>query len=189
MCLPRRVTLAFPTVHDSGSPFGQLHPNQCKEQISIAYAHAVVTAARCKLERISVDDQSVDAVIMQDADHDDYSDVELDVQLKCTSSPDFRKNELLAWSLDAKNYKKLTGPKRYKKSILVVMVVPDSLNQWVTQSEARLELVQCAYWVSMSGQPPTNNSGSKTVHLPRRNIFNVDQLLRILQRVGNGTQP
>lgn len=189
MCLSRWVTVAFPAVHDSGTPFGQLHPNQCKEQISIAYAHAVVTAARCKLERISVDDQSVDAVIMQDADHADYCDVELDVQLKCTSSPDFVHGKYIAWPLEAKNYKKLTGPKRYKKSILVVMVVPNLIDDWVVQSEDSLELVKCAYWAGMSGMPATTNIDSKTVHLPRDNVFNVEQLLKMLERVGNGGQP
>ncbi|MEV6711891.1 DUF4365 domain-containing protein [Lentzea sp. NPDC051208] len=182
------MTAIFPTVHPSGAPFGSLHPNHCKEQISIAYAHAVVTAARCKLDHIKIDNNSVDAVVMQEAEHELLDGVELDIQLKCTAQRDRVRDDHVAWPLEQTNHNQLASERRYNKAILVVMVVPERVEEWVTQSEDSLQLVRCAYWVGMTGQPLTDNQ-SKTVRLPKSNVFNVEQLLGILQRVADGGRP
>ncbi|MEV0066108.1 DUF4365 domain-containing protein [Amycolatopsis sp. NPDC050768] len=181
------MTTAFPDIHPSGAPFGTMHPNNCKEQISIAYAHAVTTAARCKLDHIEVDDNSVDAVVMQKANQEFVDGVELDIQLKCTSQ-DLLREESLSWPLDGSNYNELANERRYNKAILVVLVVPERLDHWLRQTEDCLQLVRCAYWVPMTGLPLTDQK-SKTVKLPRSNIFNVEQLLGILQRIGSRRLP
>jgi hypothetical protein len=181
------VTTAFPDTHGSGAPFGNLHPNQCKEQISIAYAHAVATAARCKLDHIEVDDASVDAVVMQQANHEYVNGVELDIQLKCTSQ-DVLRTDSLSWALKKSNYNALADKRRYNKAILVVMVVPERLDHWLLQSEDCLRLVRCAYWAPMTGLPLTDQE-TKSVKLSRSNVFNVEQLLGILQSVGSRRFP
>jgi len=61
------------TQHASGAPYGTMHPSQCKEQFSIAYVHAIVTAARCKIAHMTVDDERVDLTIRQKADHKEFS--------------------------------------------------------------------------------------------------------------------
>jgi hypothetical protein len=175
-----RMTALFPDIHSSGVPYGRLEPNLCKEQISIAYAHAVATAARCKLQDISIDDHGIDATLMQTPPDDLLGDVRIDVQLKCTAG-DIVKNDHIAFQLPRFNYDRLRGEHRLGPAILVVMVVPDSLETWVTQDELSLKLVRCAYWKSLRGAPSIDTD-SKVIHLPRSNVFDVESLLGMMER-------
>ncbi|MEC4813815.1 MAG: DUF4365 domain-containing protein [Scytonema sp. PMC 1069.18] len=45
---------------------------------------------------------------------------------------------------------------------------------------------RCAYWVSIRGQPPTENQSTVTVYLPRQNIFSVEVLQALMQRIARG---
>ncbi|MBW4613251.1 MAG: DUF4365 domain-containing protein [Desmonostoc vinosum HA7617-LM4] len=45
---------------------------------------------------------------------------------------------------------------------------------------------RCAYWVSICGQPPTENQSTVTVYLPRQNIFSVEVLQALMQRIARG---
>jgi hypothetical protein len=176
---------AFPDVHHSGVPYGQLHDTSCKEQISIAYAQAVTSAARCSLENIRVDYQGIDATIRQSAVHSFLDTVALDVQLKCTASPQLN-SQHLSYSLDKPKYDKLRSTKRLDDAILVVMLVPENLEAWIKQSHSTLELAHAAYWLNLRGMPDIGSAGSTTLHLPRTNLFNVEQLLGMLARIGDG---
>ncbi|MDT3438438.1 MULTISPECIES: DUF4365 domain-containing protein [unclassified Pseudofrankia] len=187
--VPAATTGVFPTVHASGAPYGQLFETNCREQISIAYAQAVVTAARCKLEHVRIDDEKVDAVIRQVAEHDLYDGIQIDIQLKCTSQAVLGPKDA-RWPLERDTYNRLRSPKRLCARLLVLMVVPPDLESWVTQDEDGLRVVRCAYWRDLLGEPELPpNVGRRTVDLPRSNIFNVQQLLGILARVGRGENP
>jgi hypothetical protein len=70
--------------------------------------------------------------------------------------------------------------------LLVVVLVPDSKEDWLQQSETELCLKRCAYWVSIRGQPQTENQTTVTVYLPRQNIFSVEALIALMQRIANG---
>lgn len=41
----------------------------------------------------------------------------------------------------------------------------------------------CGYWVSLKGQPETDNTTSKTIHIPRQQVFSVDALREIMRRI------
>jgi Domain of unknown function (DUF4365) len=174
----------FPTVHRSGAPYGRLFETNCREQISIAYAQAVVTAARCKLEHVRVDDEKVDAVVRQEADHPLYDGASIDLQLKCTSQ-DVVKNGFISWSLSKAHYDKLRNPKRIYPRILVLMLVPEDFESWVVQDHDNLRLVKCAYWIDLVNAPDIT-ADSTTIKIPVDQVFNVEQLLRILQVFGAG---
>ena len=68
---------------------------------------------------------------------------------------------------------------------MVVVLVPDKVEDWLQQSEIELCLKRCAYWVSLRGQPQTTNQTTVTVYLPRTNIFSVDALKTLMQRIAN----
>ncbi|WP_181770334.1 DUF4365 domain-containing protein [Amycolatopsis pittospori] len=174
------VTALFPSVHASGVPYGRLQPNLCKEQISIAYTHTVATAARCKLQDVTIDDHGVDGILMQTPPDELLGNVKIDVQLKCTAS-DSIKDDHVAFQLPRFNYDNLRGEHRLDPAILIVMVVPPNLESWVAQDEDALTVVRCAYWASLRGFPAINQD-SKVVHLPRENIFNVESLLVLMER-------
>ncbi len=178
---------SFPTVHASGHLYGHLFDHQCREQLSVAYVHAVTTAARCALEEIKVDYQTVDATINQTAPHQFYDKSKLDVQLKCTSR-DILKSDHVAYSLEEKYYDELRSTRRYNPIILIVLIVPPTLEEWLVQEEEGLRLHRAAYWMSLRGEPEIDRR-STTVHIPRSNIFNVEQLLDIMTRIGNGGMP
>lgn len=171
----------------AGVPYGKLHQTECKQQFSLAYSHAVASAARCIMENIRSDVECVDYTIRQTADHVMYNSSQVDVQMKCTSQ-DVLKDDGVHWSLDKSHYDKLRDTKTYNKKILVVLVVPEDILDWMHHSEKRLLLRQCAYWTYLGGAPEVSTA-TKTVLLPRENVFNVDQLLGILQRVGDGGTP
>lgn len=184
----REVTLSastFPSTHASGVPYGQLYESACKEQVSLAYAHAVATAARCSLEVVKVDHQTVDATVRQTAVHDLWDLVTLDIQMKCTSQKKIVKADHIAFPIDTKYYDQLRSTRRQGDIILVVMIVPPEIDKWVRQTETDLHLSHVAYWVSLRGMPDVSTE-STTVRIPRTNVFDVEQLLRILSCIGRG---
>lgn len=176
-----------PTHLEDGTPYGQLHQVNCKEQFSLAYAHAVVTAARCKVSELKVDDERVDFTVRQVANHDVFDGAAFDVQMKCTSQ-DVLRDDGVHWTLDTNHYDDLRSPRVYTPKILVVLVVPDDLDEWFEHSTDNTVLRKAAYWVSLRGAPPATGA-TKTVTLPAANHFNVPGVLGILSRVGNGGLP
>ncbi len=42
---------------------------------------------------------------------------------------------------------------------------------------------RCGYWMSLKGQPKTQNTESATVYLPRRQFFTVNALKDIMQQI------
>lgn len=179
------------THHVSGTPFGQLNSSQAKEQFSLAYLHAVATSARCTLSDPKVDNERVDVTIRQTASHTLYSSANVDVQLKC-SSLDIMKSDGIHFKLDGDHYNDLADPKRYDPVILVVLHVPRDPSQWLSypggSPASGMTLKNVAHWVSLNGANPTTQ-GTKTVVLPKANVFDVSNLLGILSRIGNGRKP
>ncbi|MFM6039134.1 MAG: DUF4365 domain-containing protein [Sphaerospermopsis kisseleviana] len=53
-------------------------------------------------------------------------------------------------------------------------------------SETELCLRRCAYWVSLRGQPQTQNTETVTVYIPRKNVFTVDALKNLMQTIQTG---
>jgi hypothetical protein len=108
------------------------------------------------------------------------------VQVKCTSR-DVLDGDNLRYPLEIKNYEELRND--YPEDdplILVVVLVPDKVDDWLHQSETELCLKHCAYWVSLRGQPAIENQTTVTVYLPRQNIFTVNTLKNLMQRIAAG---
>ncbi len=169
-------------------PLGSLPESACKEQLSIAYLHAVTAAARCSWEVLRVDYEGVDATVRQTADHLIYSGAQVDVQLKCTSQAGYLRSGHVAFPLERAHYDKLRDPKTFNPRILAVMLVPADLGEWLEQGEEHMLMRRCVYWTWLQGQPE-RTSGKVTVKLPRSQVLDVGQLLSMLQRIGNGATP
>ncbi|MEO3862219.1 DUF4365 domain-containing protein [Acrocarpospora sp. B8E8] len=171
----------------AGAPYGSLHASKCKEQFSLAFTHAITAASRCKISDLRVDDERVDYTMRQVANHRRFSSSTVDVQMKCTEQ-DVLRDDGVHWSLDRSHYDALRDLRTYNRKILVVLLVPHRLDRWLETQEEGMLLRKTAYWVCLEGHEPIETA-SKTVVLPRVNVFNVEQLLGILQRVGDGGQP
>jgi hypothetical protein len=73
--------------------------------------------------------------------------------------------------------------------ILVVVRVPEKLDDWLLQSEQELSLRHCGYWMSLRGMPDSTNETSVTVHVPRSQVFSVTALRDLMTRIGEENWP
>ena len=92
------------------------------------------------------------------------------------------------YPLNLKNYNDLRINALVPR-ILVVVLVPENLADWLVQSEDELLMRHCGYWVSLRGLPETVNATTVTVELPRSNQFTVEAVVSMFQRISNGGLP
>lgn len=170
----------------NGAPWGTLHSGHTKEQYSIAFVHALATRARCKIQGLSVDDEQIDLTIRQKANHLKFDRAMVDVQMKC-SSRDLIRQDGLHFSISRTQYDGLRD-RGIAKKILVVLAVDLEFDSWMTVTPDDLLMRGAAYWLPMDGLPSIATE-STTLILPDENRFNVEQLLDILHRIGNGDAP
>lgn len=73
--------------------------------------------------------------------------------------------------------------------ILVVVLVPEHVGDWLNATEQELALRRCGYWVSLRGLPTTTNENAVAVHVPRSQVFHPTTLRAIMQRLAQGALP
>ena len=162
--------------------------NTQKEEFSYAYIYAVASAAGYSFQRATtpLDQVGVDVTITAVPETPESRRLTLlDLQVKCTSRDVLTDGEI-RYPLPVKNYEELRYEEHSVSRILVVVVVPDNLDEWLHQSQEELCLKHCGYWVSLRGQRTTQNQGTITVYLPRENVFTVDALKSMMQRIKIG---
>lgn len=158
---------------------------QQQEQFSIAYVHAVASAAGYSIEGIKVDQDSIDLSIVQFGANDKYPFYEiLRAQLKCTYTHK-PKNDNLSYPLKLKNYNDLRRETAYPR-ILIVVHTPKRVGDWILHSDESLALHYCGYWMSLRGMPETSNNTSVTIKIPLKQKFNTSQLTEIMNRIAKG---
>jgi hypothetical protein len=161
----------------------QMTENEQKQQLSVAYVHAVSARAGFACERPSVDDDSVDLRISASGLVHGTPIVRspiIEVQLKATSA-DGLKASHLSFALPVKNYNDLRQETMAPR-LLVVLALPPNPKEWLQQSEEEMISRRCAYWISLLGEPETSNTRTVTVHLPRKNQFSVQSLNDLMER-------
>ncbi|WP_426748113.1 DUF4365 domain-containing protein [Myxococcus faecalis] len=163
-----------------------LGPNDIKEQLSVAYVHAVAARAGCSVERVGMDRDSIDLKVCARgllAENAALTSPELAIQLKATARVAHLGQEGgFPFALSRKNYNDLVAPSLVPR-ILVVFVMPEAEESWLTQTPESLVLRHCAYWTSLRGQPRTLNDTGQTVRLSRERCFTHDTLRRLLEKV------
>jgi hypothetical protein len=165
--------------------------NEQKQQLSIAYLHAVASAAGFACQRSEIDDDSVDRTIVARGwvhDKANHYSPRIDVQLKSMTRPALAANELsFAYELRKKNYDDLRPDKPLVPRILVVLLLPAISGQWLSQGDKRLVLRHGAYYLSLAGMPERNAvKYSVTLHVPRKNLFSVRNLRRLMAQASLG---
>lgn len=161
--------------------------NQQKEQFSITYIRAIAAVAGYSLYRPEVDNDSVDLGIISKGGTGKIISPRLELQLKCTARNVLEENSL-KYPLILKNYNDLRINALVPR-ILVVVLVPEKITDWIRQTEEELCLRHCAYWVSLRGMPDTANTTTVTIEIPRINQFTPDALQAIIQRISSGDLP
>lgn len=158
------------------------------EQLSKAYVQAVAAAAACKFDVPSIDDDSIDVTLSKRTRGTLIMSPKLDLQLKSTGI-DCRREHDIAFPLRIKNYDDLRAENVAVPRILVVILVPVDTGDWTRLSEQELTLKHCAYWCSLRGAPTVPNETSRTIPIPRTQLFDRDTLDGIFGRLANGDLP
>jgi hypothetical protein len=174
-------------VVSAAPPIGGLPLTEMKQQFSLAFVNLVVAAAGCWIKCHSTDCDGVDITIASSAEYKTYYGPEFELQVKCTSRGDLLRSDYLAWTMEAGPYRKLINPKRYLPAYLGVLVVPEDVDTWLKQDEDRLITRSRMYWRRATGlEDLSPGQGSKTVRIPRSNLFDVARLRDIMRTIGEG---
>jgi len=167
-------------------PDGGLPMTARQEQFSVGFVRMVVAAAGCAIKSHDTDYDGVDITITSSTDYRKYLGAEIEFQLKCTTQTNLLKPDYMAWKLHRDPFLKLTHPKRYLDGFLGVLLVPRD-EDLLQMSEDQLLTNSRMYWqhASRLGEI-ADGAETKKVRLPRSNLFDVEALKGIMQRVGDG---
>lgn len=163
-------------------------PQQRQEEISKAYIHAVCAACGFAVGTWSQDHGGIDASIRSSvavgAGH--LSKPCIDVQLKATTQNHLKREKYLSWPLERAHYDKLRAPAA-APHLLVVLLLPDEVDDSIEHTVESLLIKKCAYWVAMTGMEERDQV-SITVKLPLENQFSPNQLRVIMEKVSRGVR-
>ncbi len=152
--------------------------------MSRAYVHAI--AGRCGLSCSFRDfdygiDLTVHAICRKNRRYVETG-FRLDIQAKSSTTAIVTASHVLH-DLEVETYEDLRDPAVGCPRIMVLLVLPEEEPAWTEQSEEHLLLRRCAYWMSFKGLKPTLNTAKIRVSIPRANVFTVDTLTRLLDKV------
>lgn len=148
--------------------------NQRKARFSLAYIEAVASHAGFQVVEPKVDDDSVDGILLGDFGHRPR----IEFQAKATAR-DVVRGQNIHFPLRLKNYSDLRI-EVINPRILIVLVMPESLDEWLTQTQDELCLRHCAYWLNLKGKPAVSNADNVTVQVPTANLFSSDRLISMM---------
>ncbi|WP_017599261.1 DUF4365 domain-containing protein [Nocardiopsis lucentensis] len=164
---------------------GQLPMNARQEQFSLAFTRMVTYAAGCSIKTHETDYDGVDITIASSAAYRRFYCPQFELQLKCTTQTRYLADGHMAWPMKAKPFRKLTRGDRFVPAFLGVLIVPEGPGQWLSVDEDGLRTRSRMYWQAAPELATTEEiGGTRTVHLPRSNLFTPDQLLGIMKRLG-----
>lgn len=162
-------------------------PTVLQEEFSIAWLHAIASAAGYAYELTRVDFDGIDATIKQRSNGANIPNQEaLAVQLKCTYSCTPR-NGNLRYPLKSESYNRLSG-KRVNPRILVVLHVPRKSSDWLKHGKNQIVLRNCAYWTTLQDESQTNNKTSVTVPIPTTQQLTVGELTKLMNQLAKDGQ-
>ena len=157
-----------------------LNANHRKAQLSYVYLNAIASVIGYKVQKIEEPDvYSVDAQINAGGD----MAPQLDIQLKATSSPLWRRDGL-RFRLHCKNYNDMRK-RRMVPIILAVLVLPKDPSEWLNWNEEEIAMRGSMWWKSLKGYPSIDTK-SKTISLPENQMINLESLPELMDRARRG---
>ena len=112
----------------------------------------------------------------------------LDVQLNSTACAAVR-DDVVAYDLEVRAYDILRQENANRPRILVVLVLPEDENEWLSQTEDVLMPRRCAYWMSLRGAGPPTAQTTVRNTIPRADVFSVRSLQAPMHRARGGESP
>lgn len=172
------------TADEIGPSLGQLALSSAGEEFNRAYVYGVLAAARCTWSVEDVDVDGLDVKVTHQYRRDDeYRHTYLGLQLKHTRQTSALHDSYISQRLLRDHFNKLRETQPDFPRLLVVMVVPPTLDDWLRQSEDCLMVRRCAYYVSLKNRRALAAAQqSTTVQLPRKNVFNVEAVCSLMDQ-------
>jgi len=163
------------------------HISHRQEEFSGAYIRALCAVAGCAIERTTLDNDKIDFIVSSRVRGKVLTKPKIDIQAKCKLTAPAAADSI-PYALDIETYENLRDPLVSNPRILVLVLVPEPIEQWVEQTESQLALKHCAYWTSLKGRPKSENTTSQTVHFQRKCIFTANALREMMERTSNGEE-
>lgn len=155
-----------------------------EEALSRAYVRAVAGFAGYTVSEEDFDRDGIDLRIHAGG----ILNPSIGLQLKATVNlGSVHSDGCYRYDLLVRNYDRLIRPVQVPR-YLVVLALPADEVDWLTVSSDELIMRRCAYWVSLSGKPESDNQASVRVRIPEANRFDPDALRQLLERSRNLAQ-
>jgi len=159
-----------------------------KEDFSKAYVSALAAAAGAGCEWVTRDYFKTDGYFKKEFPGAAIPVAQLDFQLKSTTA-ECRDETQIRYELERAAHNFLANVATLAPRVLIVVLLPADVGEWVATSEEALALRRCGYWLSLRGAQATQNAYSITVGIPRANALTAPALDSILARIASGQQP
>lgn len=160
-----------------------------QSEFSLAYVRAVAHAAGYFVQEYNrpFDNDGMDLQVMRRGAHGQTRSPRADLQVKswlgeATTDP-------LPYDLGVTAYDTLRAAGFQVPRVLILVVMPRDATEWLTHSEQEIALRRCGYWVSLLGQPATENEATVRVKIPRAQVFDVPQLRGLMTRIAEERDP
>jgi hypothetical protein len=163
--------------------------NHRQEVLCRAYVQAVAALAGVGTGNYAFDygvDMALRVIHQHNNLHQDAR-VQLDLQLRSTTRANVTDTQV-SYDLDVRTYEYLRQRSPIH-CILVLLVLPEDEAQWLSQSVEELTIRDCAYWVSLEDAEPTTATSSIRIPLPRTQVFSVQAVRAIMDRLIQGEAP
>jgi hypothetical protein len=160
--------------------------NKIQSNLSFSYLHAVVSRAGGSCERThdDADGMGIDARLTFEG-NGKVKVIDINVQLKSTRKQLSLNNGKYSFPLNADEYKKYTQTS-ITPFLFVLFCLPENCDDWLTLTEEQLVLRKCSYWTSLIGAESCERNQGRTIYVPEKNVFSVQQLEKIVQILSNG---
>jgi len=149
-----------------------------KEAISVSYLRAICAKQGvAPTTRDGHDDDGIDVHLTKRLTATDgrWFDAQLNVQLKASSTGYREYDDYYSYPLKIKNYNDLRSLAAVQ-SYLFLLILPVDENEWVQHTIDELAIKRCMFWLDLTGYPPSENTSSVTVKIPKVNIVSPNTL-------------
>src|SRR6266849_6790608 len=161
------------------------------EELSIAYVSAIAAHAGVSIAEILRRDYGIDMTFRRlwkrtsDNHYSDRSGISVPSQLKSARVPEWEmRGERIVYALKAKNYNDLVTS---TNGFLILMCLPSAIDQWLKQDEECLRLHKCYYyWRTELEDEETTNTKTKTIYIPRDQLFTPAALISLVDEAQPG---
>lgn len=154
--------------------------SRAQEQFSFAYITAIASKVRIQVELRRLDDDGIDGILISDQG----TAPRIEFQAK-SIGPSTEQLHQISYPLKVEHYsqliRKTTAPR-----ILIVMIVPQDPENWLSQDTEQLVTKRCAYWEVLRGRPPTYNHSQINIRIPKSQVFSPEDLTALIQWADEG---